>query len=196
MIRAVVFDLDGVLRHFDPSHVAGIEERHGLAVGSIHAAAFDAELLDAVITGRVDRAAWVQRVGERLRHPQAAAEWGRHPSDPDARMLALSDRLRATGIRTAILTNGTDTIADELGESGIDAHVDVVFNSAQIGVAKPDPRVFQHVLDALELPAEDVFFTDDSASKLAGADLLGIRTHHFTGVDGLRAALRAAGISC
>lgn len=31
MIRAVLFDLDGVVRHFDPAHVASIERRHALA---------------------------------------------------------------------------------------------------------------------------------------------------------------------
>ena len=194
MIRAVVFDLDGVLRRFDPAHVAAIEARHGLLDGSIHAAAFAREMLDPVITGRISRAAWVRIVGERLAHPQAAEEWGRHPSVPDAGMLALGDELRSRGIRTAILTNGTDTIRAELRASGIDAHVDAVFNSAEIGVAKPDPRAFQHVLDALDLPAAEVFFTDDSSSKLAGAEALGIRTHHFTGEVGLRAALCDAGI--
>lgn len=194
MIRAVVFDLDGVLRHFDPAHVAAIEEQHGLPEGSVHRAAFAPELLDQVVTGRLSRSAWVRSVGEQLGNPRAAEEWGRHPSVPDAGMLALSDELRAAGIRTAILTNGTDTIPAELCESGIDRHVDTVFNSAEIGFAKPDVRIFQHVLDALGLMPDEVFFTDDSASKLVGADVLGIRTHHFTGIDGLRAALHAQGL--
>lgn len=125
MIRAVVFDLDGVLRHFAPEHVAEIEADHGLLAGSIHAAAFAPALLDPVITGRVRRADWVRCVGERIGCPAAAARWGRVPSTPDAGMLALSD---------------------------------------------------------------------DSASKLVGADALGIRTHRFTGIDGLRAALRDAGV--
>jgi putative hydrolase of the HAD superfamily len=42
--------------------------------------------------------------------------------------------------------------------------------------------------------ATDVFFTDDSASKLAGAESLSMRTHLFDGVDGLRARLIAADV--
>ena len=109
-------------------------------------------------------------------------------------MPGLGDELRAGRTRLALLTNGTDTIPAELRESGIDAHVDDVFNSAEIGFAKPDPRAFQHVLGALDLPAAEVFFTDDSPSKLAGAEALGIRTHHFTGEAVLRAVLRDAGV--
>ncbi|WP_298867891.1 HAD family phosphatase [uncultured Microbacterium sp.] len=194
MIRAVVFDLDGVLRHFDSTRAEEIEVRHGLASRSIQVMAFLPALLEPVITGRTSRADWVRAVGERLGDPHAAQEWGRIPSTPDAGMLTLSDELRAAGIRTAILTNGTDTIPAELHESGIDAHVDAVFNSAEIGIAKPDPRLFRHVLDALAFAAEEVFFTDDSVPKLGGAEVLGIRTHHFTGIGGLRAALRAAGV--
>lgn len=190
MIRAVLFDLDGVLRHFDDALVARIEAHHGLPEGSIHATAFEQTLLADVTTGAMTRAAWVREVGRRLENQPAAAEWGAHPSTPDERMLAWSDRLRASGIRTAILTNGTDTIPAELRELGIDTRVDAVFNSAEIGFAKPDVRAFQHVLEALGLEAHEVFFTDDSASKLAGADALGLHTHHFTGIDGLENALR------
>lgn len=194
MIRAVIFDLDGVLRHFDAAHVARIEARHGLAEGSIHATAFEPALLAAVTTGCITREEWMLRVGALLDNTRAAAEWAVHPSTPDERMLALSDELRAAGIRTVILTNGTDTIPTELRELGIDAHVDAVFNSAEIGFAKPDERAFQHVLDALSLEPHEAFFTDDSASKLRGADDLGMTTHHFTGADGLLEALRAAGV--
>lgn len=194
MIRAVLFDLDGVVRHFDPAHVAAIERRHGLTAGSIHGAAFAGPALDAVTTGRISRAEWVSRVGDALAAPDAAAEWGAHPSEVDEEALALSDALRAGGIRTAILTNGTDTIPTELRELGIDGRFDAVFNSAEIGYAKPDVRAFQHVLDTLGLAGSEVFFTDDSASKLTGARELGMTTHLFAGVAGLRAALHDAGV--
>lgn len=194
MIRVVLFDLDGVLRHFAPAHVLDIERRHALAEGAIHETAFAAELLESVTTGRITRAAWIDAVGERLANPSAAAEWGSHPSTVDQGMLALNDELRSSGIRTAILTNGTDTIPAELRDLGIADRVDAVFNSAEIGYAKPDVRAFQHVLDVMGHAPDEVLFTDDSAAKLRGATALGIRAHHFTGIDGLRAALRAAGI--
>ncbi|MDQ0727239.1 HAD family phosphatase [Microbacterium sp. W4I20] len=193
-IRAVVFDLDGVVRQFDEAHTTAIETRHGLAPGAVVDAAFEPELLAQVTTGRISRRTWVGRVAKTLGSTAAAEEWGRQPSEVDTEVLDIADALRAAGIRTAILTNGTDTIPAEAEQLGLTAHFDAIFNSAEIGWAKPDARAFQHVLDALGLAASEVFFTDDSASKLVGAVEVGMLTHRFTSAEGLRGALRAVGV--
>lgn len=190
MIRVVLFDLDGVVRHFDPSHVAGIEDRHGIARGALEAFAFSRPIIDDVTTGRISRAQWIDRIAQHVGSADAAAEWERQPVTVDRGVLVLADDLQRAGLTTAILTNGTDTIPAEAAQLGLDAHFSHIFNSASIGFVKPDPRAFQHVIDTLEVPGDSVFFTDDSAAKLKGAVSLGMTTHHYKGVAGLRAALR------
>lgn len=192
-IRAVLFDLDGVIRHFDPENVASIEPAHDLEPGSIEVVAFAPHHLEQVTTGRISRREWVERIGVELRNPVAAEAWGGQTFRVDEEVLGLVDELRANGIRTAMLTNGTDTIPDEVASINLSAHFEAVFNSAAIGWTKPDVRAFKHVLDAMQLPPQEVFFTDDSVGKLAGADTLGMPSHHFRGVGGLREALLAAG---
>ncbi|UAJ78064.1 HAD family hydrolase [Leifsonia sp. ZF2019] len=193
MIRVVLFDLDGVVRNFDPEVVVDIERRYGLTAGRLESVAFSRPLIDDVTTGRISRARWLHEIGELVGSPAAVAEWGDQPAVVDEGVLELSDELRRLGVRTAVLTNGTDTICAEIAAMGIGGRFDAFFNSADIGFAKPDVRAFQHVLDALDVSAEDVFFTDDSASKLVGADSLSIRTHLFAGVVDLRRHLRQAG---
>lgn len=195
MIRVVLFDLDGVIRHFDPAHAADIEQRHGLEAGTLEGIAFAQPLIDDVTTGRISRADWIRRVGVLVGSAAAAEEWGSQSPVVDEELLELSDEIRAVGLRTAVLTNGTDTIHAEIAAMGIGNRFDAVFNSADIGYVKPDVRAFGHVLDALGVGAEDVFFTDDSASKLVGADALSIRTHLFEGVAGLRRQLIQAGVA-
>ncbi|WP_231880409.1 HAD family hydrolase [Microbacterium sp. H83] len=189
----MLFDLDGVVRHFDPENVAGIERVHGLEPGSIEAIAFAPHHLELVTTGRISRREWVERVGVELGNAEAAEAWGSQPFHVDEEVLGHVDELRANGIRTAILTNGTDTIPDEIASIDLGSHFEAVFNSAEIGWTKPDVRAFQHVLDAMQLAPHEVFFIDDSFGKLAGAEALDVPTHHFTGVAGLREALRSAG---
>ena len=193
-IRAVLFDLDGVVRHFDPENVAGIERAHELKPGAIEAIAFAPHHLELVTTGRISRREWVERVGVELGNAEAAEAWGSQPFHVDEEILDLVDEMRANGIRTAVLTNGTDTIPDEVASVNLGSHFEAVFNSAEIGWTKPEVRAFQHVLDAMQLAPDDVFFTDDSASKLVGAEALGMPTHHFAGVVGLVEALRAASL--
>lgn len=191
-IRAVLLDLDGVIRHFDPDHVAAIERRHGLTPGSIEAFAFSSPMIERVTTGRIRRADWIAAIADRIGNESAATAWGAQPFTADPEVLALVDDLRAAGFVVAVLTNGTDTVRHELEHIGITDRFDAVFNSAEIGHAKPDVRAFQHVLDALGLSGPEVFFTDDSAGKLTGARALGMHTHHFAGMSGLRTALDAS----
>ncbi|MFJ6429255.1 MULTISPECIES: HAD-IA family hydrolase [Microbacterium] len=194
MIRVVLFDLDGVIRHFDPQSVVDIEYRHELAAGVIESVAFTAPLVDDVTTGRMNRAEWLRRIGERIGDVDAAEEWGAQTPTVDESVLELSDDIRHAGLRTAVLTNGTDTIPAEVAAHGIATRFDAFFNSADIGYAKPDARAFQHVLDALGVRAEEVFFTDDSASKLAGAHRLSMLTHQYEGVEALRTRLIEVGV--
>jgi putative hydrolase of the HAD superfamily len=193
-IRAVLFDLDGVIRHFARDHIAAVEARHGIEPGAIARFAFTDQVLGPVVTGAVTRTRWIRQIGVHIGSVQAAEEWGRTPSVVDAEMVSLVDDVRVAGHRTAILTNGTDTVEAEIDALGLTPHFDRIFNSAAIGYAKPDPRAFQHVLDALGITAGEVFFTDDSPSKLPGAEELGMPTHHFCGASGLRDALRARGV--
>jgi putative hydrolase of the HAD superfamily len=194
MIRVVLFDLDGVIRHFDPKYVADIESRFGLRPGTLEGVAFAKPLIDDVTTGRISRADWIRKVGELVGNAQAAREWGTQPAVVDETLLDLSDEIHGLGLRTAVLTNGTDTIAAEVAAHGIASRFDSIFNSADLGFAKPDVRAFEYVLDALGVMAEELFFTDDSASKLVGADRLTMPTHLYEGVDGLREHLREAGV--
>jgi len=194
VIRAVVFDLDGVIRHFDPEFVADVERRHALEQGAIMGAMFAEPGVSDVTTGRITREAWVAGIGEVLGAPGAASEWGAQVPHVDPEMLELADELRARGVTVAVLTNGTDTIPIEVAEQGIACRVDHVFNSAEIGHAKPDRRAFEHVLEVLGLPGPEVFFTDDSPSKLAGAVEVGMHTHAFVGREDLRQELVRLGV--
>jgi len=193
-IRCVLFDLDGVVRHFDHTDLFAVERAHGLAPGAVLAAAFEPDRLARVTTGRITRAAWVAEVGATVGAPAAAAAWASSVGTVDHEVLDVVDALRARAIVTAILTNGTDAIPDELDRLRIGDRFDHVFNSATLGVAKPDPQAFRLVVDRLGLEGPDVLFTDDSAEKLTGAVAVGMAVHHFEGVDGLRRELAARGL--
>lgn len=188
-IKAVLFDFNGVIRHIDPEFTPDLERRFDLAAGSIHNAAFSQPLLSELTTGEISRQEWLRQIGEHVGSPEAAVEWGTQPSWADPELLSFVEELRSQGLTTAVLTNGTDEVRAEADQLDVLKHFDAFFNSADIGVVKPDPRAFQHVLDELGLSGSEVFFTDDSENKLIGARELGIPSHHYTSTATLRDAL-------
>ncbi len=194
-VRAVIFDLDGVIRHFAPS--LPIDAEHALAPGTVESTAFETDLVIPAITGAITHQDWFDQIETRLiaRHGSSAAgaamKFAELPAIADSELLALSDALRSNGYITAVLTNGTTRVEAESERLGITEHFDYFFNSARIGYAKPDRRVFEHAVAALGMQSFEVAFTDDSEYKLSGAIEIGIHTHQFTNGACLRDWLRS-----
>ena len=195
-LDAAIFDLDGVIRYFDPGFARSIEERYHLDAGSLLRTAFEPELLLALTTGRITRREWSLAIGDAVGAPAAGADFITSIGTVDADMIGTIGQLRRQGITAVILTNGTDTIPAELESLGIGDCFDAVFNSAEIGIVKPDPAVYEFVLEQLDLVADRVFFTDDRKENVVAAAQLGMHAHHFEGIDGVRASLADLGVDC
>ncbi len=111
--------------------------------------------------------------------------WARTNAD----MLALIEEQKSAGVRLALLSNAPHLQADAFEEVAWTAGFEHVFVSARLGMVKPDRTIFEHVLQELGAPAEDVTFVDDRPANVEAAAALGIRGVLFTGVDDLRAEL-------
>jgi HAD superfamily hydrolase (TIGR01509 family) len=85
-------------------------------------------------------------------------------------------RLRASGLRLAVVSNSEGTVEAMLVEQGLRDHFDTVVDSAVVGVAKPDPRIFQLALDRLDVAASDAIMAGDSpTADVDGAHAAGLR---------------------
>jgi 2-haloacid dehalogenase len=65
--------------------------------------------------------------------------------------------------------------------------------SGQLGVMKPQPEIFDHLLNKAGLRAEQCVFIDDSPKNVEAARALGWHALHFTSPEALRADLAALG---
>ena len=194
MLHAAIFDLDGVIRQFDREGFHLTAKRHGFTMDHVFRAAFERGLGRELVTGRLTRAEWVQRVGVRLGSSDAAAELLSDIGQVDRQVLTLIRSLRASGTPVAILTNGTDTIAAELTRLGILQDFDLVISTWDIGVAKPDAGAFEAVCSRLGVAPSQAFFTDDRIENVEAAEALGLHAHHFSGPTELGEALVMAGL--
>lgn len=57
---------------------------------------------------------------------------------------------------------------------------DVSVFSAEVKMAKPDPKLYQWMLDALQVGAGETIFVDDFIENIQAAQALGFKTVHFT----------------
>jgi putative hydrolase of the HAD superfamily len=84
-------------------------------------------------------------------------------------------RLRADGARLAVVSNWDVSLHDVLERTALRPIVDAVVTSAELGVAKPDRRIFEHALGlAGATPAEAVHAGDDLRADVEGARGAGI----------------------
>lgn len=192
-LRAVVFDLDGVVRHYDRTHEADIERRFGLERGSLLREAFASDVGDDLMCGRIDHDGFVERLGAVLGSVAAAQELADMRATVDPEAVRLVQRLQEE-MPVALLTNGSRRTRLELEEQGLAGVFDHVFNSAELGVAKPSPRIFRHVLEVLDVGAPAALFVDDHPGNVEGARAVGMIGHHYSGLAELTAHLAALGL--
>jgi len=77
------------------------------------------------------------------------------------------------------------TLAPDL----IELFGDHMFTSSHYGARKPNPVVFERVLEAYGARAEDTFFADDMQINVEGARSVGITSYHFGTSAGMLAAI-------
>jgi 2-haloacid dehalogenase len=70
----------------------------------------------------------------------------------------------------------------------------VIFNSWELGVAKPDPAVYELVCARLGVPPHAVFFVDDSPAHVDSARDVGFCAVLFVDAVLLADSLRAEGL--
>jgi 2-haloacid dehalogenase len=86
--------------------------------------------------------------------------------------------LRALGIPCAVLSNGSPQMLERvLARSGLARLVGDVVSVEQVGVFKPDPRVYQFAADELGVEPADLAFATANAWDAAGAAAAGLSVH-------------------
>lgn len=66
--------------------------------------------------------------------------------------------------------------------------------SGEVGHVKPNPEIFQIMLDRIRRPAEECLFIDDSLANIRQAQKMGFAAVHFQSPQQLRDTLRVLGI--
>lgn len=122
---------------------------------------------------------------ERVRHVLAERSARFHDCFqriPEANLDMLR-RLRAAGLRLALLSNADVMDMAPYAASALPGHFDVEVFSCDAGCAKPEPEIYRACLARMGLDAADCVFVGDGGSdELQGARDVGLRTVFVSGL--------------
>ena len=203
-ISTILFDLDGTLRHSRPSSIEtffalaaemGIPdkpERRRQALRWVHYYWADSkELLeDQERFGEKDELFWTNHarlnliafgcqeeqaavlapeIRRRMAEEHQPEEW----IPPET--YEILEALQHSGFRLGVLSNRTEPYRETLESSGLLSYFDLVLAAGEVRVWKPDPRVFQHALERLNVrPEETLYVGDNYFADVVGAQAAGI----------------------
>ena len=86
------------------------------------------------------------------------------------------NRLKAAGLKTVILSNGSPDMLDAAVEkAGIGGFLDAVLSVEVVGVYKPHPKVYQLAVDRLGIPVSAISFPSSNAWDAYAASAFGMR---------------------
>jgi putative hydrolase of the HAD superfamily len=183
-LRAVIFDLGGVVLDSPLHAIAAYERELGIPAGFVNRLVVEtgpAGAWSRLERGELSRRAFEEAFEAECRaagHALSASTMMERIAlcGPRPRMLAAIERIRASGRRVAALTNNW---AHEGGGPSTDLlrdRFDVFVESSKVGLRKPDPRIYHYVCEALAIEPPDAVFLDDIGSNLKTARALGMTT--------------------
>jgi 2-haloacid dehalogenase len=103
--------------------------------------------------------------------------------------------LRAAGVRLVALSNwSAEMFPVAVERFDFLAWFEGIVISGEVGVNKPDRRIFEHLTQQFGIEPESAVFVDDSTANIGAATDLGFWAIQFTDATALRRALVRFGI--
>lgn len=91
-------------------------------------------------------------------------------------VLEMLNRLKAAGLKTAILSNGSpNMLQSAASNAGLAPLLDAILSVDEVGVFKPHPRVYQLAVDRLGVKREAISFQSSNAWDAYAASAFGMR---------------------
>ena len=109
-------------------------------------------------------------------------------------VMKIVSNLKQQGLKLAILSNTIEPHAKVNREKGIYSPFKVVILSYEVGIRKPDPKIYKITLNKLCVKAEEAVFVDDSDKNVEAAITLGIHGIVFKNTDQLKKDLTKIGV--
>ncbi len=190
--EAVIFDFGGVFTSSPVENFAVYEKTHGLPdrfIGGVIKSRLHDGAFARFERGEIGMTEFDTLFAEETRaagHEIRGAEFA-HLLDVALKpeMIAALGIIKRSGFKTGCITNNFPSIESDGSPRRAErrASLQAIFNdfdhiieSSKAGVRKPEPRIYEMMLEALNLPAQACIFIDDLGVNLKPAQAMGMTT--------------------
>lgn len=177
-IKAIFFDLGGViLRTENSSARTNLATEFGMSYAEMDRFVFECKSAALASLGKMTEEEHWLDVTRRLNRPMTDMShirdsfFGGDQIDQD-----IIDQLRTLRKthQTGLISNAWDGMRQWLTDQKLADAFDALIISAELGIAKPDPRVYQYALEQLGVKAGQSIFVDDLEKNIAASAALGM----------------------
>ncbi len=187
MYKAVIFDFFDVI-HRDPFHEwlrqSGLERG-----GELHEASRQLDL--GLVTDQEHYETLGKLSGQSAGDVKAVFD---DTNFIDSAMVELIKKLKPN-YKIALLSNTSTTyIKKVFDQHNLEPLFDVITISADVGLIKPDPSIFEHSLRDLGVRADEAIFIDDNPKNAKSAKTIGLKSLVYKDIDSLKAQLQNLGV--
>ena len=182
-IKAVFFDLGGVIVRTEfQSPRQQLAERLGMEYDDLDRLVFDSDSSLRAATGEITSADHWASVLQRLKRPDSELSMIRDEffaGDIVDRTLIEYIRSLRGKYKTGLISNAWSDLRDFVVREKFDDAFDKLIISAEVGAAKPEPRIFQIALEQFGVRPNEAVFVDDFLINIEGCEKIGIKGIHF-----------------
>jgi epoxide hydrolase-like predicted phosphatase len=193
-IKAIYFDLGGVIVRTENRHTrAQLAAEFGMTYEEMDKFVFECQTaVDATIGKVTEQEHWLD-VARRLKRPESESPRLRDAffggDTVDQEIINLLRSLRKTH-KTGLISNAWDGLRPWIVSQKFDDAFDILTISAEVGIAKPDARIYQHALEKLGVKPEEAIFVDDVEKNVTASESLGMHGVLFRSSEQARADVK------
>ncbi len=177
-IKALYFDMGGVIvRTGDKTSRTQLAAEFGMTYAEMDKFVFECETAALASVGKITEVEHWLEVTRRLKRPASEMPRLRETffggDAVDWEIVNFLRALRKTH-RTGLISNAWDGLRPWIVSQKFEDAFDYLTISADLGIVKPEARIYQHALEKLSVKADEAVFVDDVEKNIAACEALGM----------------------
>ncbi len=196
MTKAIIFDIGGVLvKQIHQQLLKELSDKYNIDMNELEN--FEPGLFDNTMTGKITETEYFERIIKHFNLPVSVSDLNERATEltePIKETWPIVEKLKGKYVLAVLSDMGKEWTKTREEKFKISEYFDYVVYSYEVGVRKPNVKIYKHLLNLMKIPASECIFIDDKQKNVDVARELGMKTILFENAEKLEQRLFAFGI--